>query len=97
MHERVRRRGIDHRTGADLRSNPLHKSCQKFIRQQQNISLTGSERWERDGEYVQAIIEVFAECASSAQSFEILIGRRDYPDIYIHKSSSTHTPHLSLL
>src|ERR1700737_4004022 len=51
--------------------------------QQGNIIRTFAQRWDADWKHVEAIVQVAAELAIPHHLFEIAIGRRYQPHIYM--------------
>src|SRR5258708_20597545 len=53
-----------------------------MIRQWQNVFLAVSERWQKDGKYIQPVVKIHPESPKRDFSLQIAIGRGDDPDVY---------------
>ena len=73
------------------------KLAEKMLRQQQDVLRMFPQGRHGHGNYIEPVVEVFAETTFLDQCFQVAMGRRDDPDIDLYRQIRTHGIDLFLL
>src|SRR4029077_15608439 len=69
----------------------------EMIGEEQHVGLPLAKRWNEDREHVQSVVQILAELAGRNRLFQILVRRRDQPDVRPDRLRASEPLELSLL
>src|SRR3989442_4882538 len=89
-----------HRRGRDRTRRPVvcgDVRAQEVPGEDGDVLASLAERRQHDGDHAQPVEEIFSEPAGPRERREILVGRRDDPDVHLEAVRAAYSPDLALL